>query len=93
MGEAARIGDASNHPGVLAGAGAATVVIAGLPAARLGDPHACAFPAPAGPHPSNAISKGSTTVKIGGQWAARKGDLTACGAQIISGAPNVRIGG
>ncbi len=93
MPNAARITDPTNHPGMLAGAGAANVKIAGLPAARIGDQHVCALPAPAGPHPANAVARGSTSVKIGGRWAARMGDTCACGATIVFGAPNVRIGG
>jgi uncharacterized Zn-binding protein involved in type VI secretion len=70
-----------------------TVLIAGLPAAVVGDVHSCAFPPPAGPHPPNLVAQGSLTVLVGGRPAARLGDLTACGAQIVAGAPNVLIGG
>ena len=93
MPAAARIGDPTNHPGVLAGAGMPTVRIEQRPAARVGDQHVCAFPPPAGPHPANAVTKGSATVRIGGMPAARQGDLCACGAQIVAGAITVKIGG
>jgi uncharacterized Zn-binding protein involved in type VI secretion len=63
--------------------GAPTVLIAGLPAARLGD--TC------GP---DAIIKGSATVMIEGKPAARIADSTASGGVILPpGAPTVLIGG
>jgi uncharacterized Zn-binding protein involved in type VI secretion len=63
--------------------GAPTVLIAGLPAARLGD--SCGV---------DAIVKGSATVMIGGAPAARIADLTASGGAVMPpGAPTVLIGG
>ncbi len=62
--------------------GSPTVLIGGLPAARLGD--TCG---------ADAIIMGSTTVLIGGMPAARIGDPTASGGAIIPpGAPTVLIG-
>lgn len=62
--------------------GAPTVLIGGLPAARLGD--TCGV---------DAIVKGSATVLIGGMPAARLADLTAAGGLVIGpGAPTVLIG-
>ena len=90
---AARILDPTGHPGMIAGPGVPTVLIGGLPAAVMGDQHACMFPPPAGPHPPNAIVSGCVTVLIGGRPAARMGDMTACGAPILAGAPTVLIGG
>ena len=93
MPPAARVGDATAHPGLISGPGVAAVLIGGLPAAVMGDVHTCAFPPPAGPHPPNPIAQGSLTVLIGGRSAARMGDITGCGAPIASGALNVLIGG
>jgi uncharacterized Zn-binding protein involved in type VI secretion len=63
--------------------GAPTVLIAGLPAARLGD--GCGV---------DAIVMGSMTVLIGGLPAARIGDPTAGGGAVVAiGAPTVLIGG
>jgi uncharacterized Zn-binding protein involved in type VI secretion len=63
--------------------GAPTVLIGGMPAARLGD--TCG---------ADAIIKGSATVMIGGMPAARVGDPTAGGGLIIPpGAVTVLIGG
>ncbi len=42
------------------------------------------------PNPAAAVGG---MVLIGGLPAARMGDTTSCGAKIISGAPNVLIGG
>ena len=63
--------------------GAPTVLIGGLPAARLGD--TCGV---------DAIVKGSATVLIGGLPAARITDLTAGGGAVMPpGALTVLIGG
>lgn len=63
--------------------GAPTVLIGGLPAARVGD--SCG---------ADAIVKGSMTVLIGGMPAARLADLTGGGGAVVGpGAPNVLIGG
>lgn len=93
MPPAARVTDATAHPGMITGPGVPTVLIGGLPAAVLGDMHACAIASPPGPHPPTPIAKGSATVLIGGRPAARLGDLTACGAPIVMGHPTVLIGG
>jgi uncharacterized Zn-binding protein involved in type VI secretion len=69
------------------------VLIGGMPAAVLGDNHACSMPPPAGPHPPSPIAKGSATVLIGGRPAARMGDMSSCGAPIVMGMPLVEIGG
>lgn len=90
MPPAARVGDPTNHPGTLVGPGVPTVQIGGMPAAVLGDAHACALPA--GPHPPNTVAVGSATVRVGGRGVARVGDLCACGASILVGCPTVQIG-
>ena len=92
MPPAARVFDATNHPGLVAGPGMPTVLINGQPAARLGDQHVCALPPPAGPHPPTPLAGGSATVSIGGQPAARLGDTAGCGAVIVVASPNVMIG-
>jgi len=66
--------------------GTATVIIAGQPAAKVGDMLTCTGP-------PDTISKGSATVLIGGQPAARQGDSTAHGGTIAAGCPTVIIGG
>jgi uncharacterized Zn-binding protein involved in type VI secretion len=71
--------------------GVPTVLIGGLPAATVGTPHICSFPA--GHPPTAIVPPGCPTVLIGGLPAARMGDLAACGAPIIMGAPTVMIGG
>lgn len=92
---AARVGDMTGHPGVITGPGVATVLIGGMPAATVGDQHACSMPPPAGPHPPTVIvPPGCLTVFIGGKPAARVGDLAGCGAPILPpGCPTVMIGG
>lgn len=71
--------------GPIAAPGAPTVLIGGLPAARVGDMCVCVGP-------PDAIALGSFTVLIGGQPAARMGDLTAHGGVIVLGYPTVLIG-
>ena len=93
MPPAARVGDPTGHPGAITGPGVPTVLIGGMPAAVVGDLHACSMPPLAGPHPPTPIAKGSATVLIGGRPAARVGDLVGCGAPIIMGMVTVEIGG
>lgn len=90
---AARVGDPTAHPGIIAGPGVPTVLIAGMPAATVGTLHTCAFPPPAVHPPTPILPPGCPTVLIGGLPAARMGDLAGCGAPIIMGAPTVMIGG
>lgn len=66
--------------------GSPTVLIGGLPAARVGDMAVCTGP-------PDTISQGSGTVMIGGMAAARLGDSTAHGGTIIWGCFTVIIGG
>jgi uncharacterized Zn-binding protein involved in type VI secretion len=58
--------------------GCPTVLIGGLPAARVGDICTCAGP-------PDVIATGSTSVLIGGMPAARMGDMTAHGGAIVMG--------
>jgi uncharacterized Zn-binding protein involved in type VI secretion len=88
MANAARVTDPSTHGGVVTGPGVPTVLIGGLPAAVMGDLHACSQP-----HPPTPFSLGSATVQIGGRPALRMGDVCGCGAAAVLGAPTVQIGG
>lgn len=65
--------------------GAPTVIVAGMPQARISDQCTCVGP-------PDVIVKGSATVLVAGMPAARLGDMTAHGGVITTGAPNVLIG-
>lgn len=71
--------------GPISGPGAATVLIAGMPAAVVGDMAVCVGP-------PDTIAAGSATVMIGGKPAARMGDSTTHGGAILLGAFTVMIG-
>lgn len=64
--------------------GCPTVLIAGQPAARVGDMLTCSGP-------PDSIIMGSSTVMIGGMPAARMGDSTAHGGVVVAGCPTVNI--
>lgn len=66
--------------------GAPTVLIGGLPAAKVGDMCVCTGP-------PDSIVAGSGTVMIEGMPAARMGDSTAHGGNIVLGELTVMIGG
>ncbi len=66
--------------------GAPTVLIGGLPAAKVGDMCVCTGP-------PDSIVAGSGTVLIEGMPAARMGDSTAHGGSIVLGCATVMIGG
>jgi len=74
------------HVGGPIALGCFTVLVGGLPAARMGDMAVCVGP-------PDAIALGSATVMIGGSPAARMGDMTAHGGAIVLGCPTVLIGG
>lgn len=65
--------------------GEATVLIGGMPAARVGDMATCSGP-------PDTIVAGSATVFVGGMPAARMGDSTSHGGSIVAGLPTVLIG-
>jgi uncharacterized Zn-binding protein involved in type VI secretion len=66
--------------------GAPTVLIGGLPAARVGDIAICTGP------PDAIAPPGAPTVLMGGSPAARIGDQTVHGGVIVAGCPTVLIG-
>jgi uncharacterized Zn-binding protein involved in type VI secretion len=96
MGAAARITDMHICPMLNPGGvphvggpimvGEPTVLIGGIPAARVGDLATCAGP-------PDTIAAGSSSVMIGGMPAARVGDSTAHGGSIVMGEFTVLIGG
>ena len=92
---AARIGDLTAHGGVIV-VGCPTVLIGGMPAARLGDMHTCPMVTVLVPHVGGPIALGSATVLIGNMPAARMGDMATCVGPpdtIVSGCMTVLIGG
>jgi uncharacterized Zn-binding protein involved in type VI secretion len=94
---AARIGDTTSHGGSIV-AGAPTVLIGGMPAARMNDMHVCPLVnpgVPPPPHVGGPALIGSPTVLICGQMALRMGDMAQCSGppdSIVAGCPTVLIG-
>ncbi len=94
---AARMGDSTAHGGTII-LGQPTVLIGGMPAARVGDMHVCPMMTPGVPpipHVGGPVSLGSTGVLIGGMPAARMGDMLVCTGPpdtIIMGCMTVLIG-
>lgn len=77
---AARIGDMTAHGGSIV-MGYPTVLIGGMPAARLLDMHVCPMLTPCLPpipHVGGPVLLGSAGVLIGGMPAARMGDMAMC---------------
>jgi uncharacterized Zn-binding protein involved in type VI secretion len=96
MPPAARVGDVTAHGGTIVGPGAPNVLIGGLPAALVGDMHACplvdAVPHVGGP----VLPPGALTVLISGRPAAVMGGLCTCTGPpdtVVLGAMNVLVGG
>lgn len=71
--------------GPIIGPGCPTILIAGLPAACVGDLAACVGP-------PDSIIQGSATVLFGGKPAAFMGSTTTHGGVVAIGVPNVLIG-
>ena len=75
---AARMGDLTAHGGTIM-LGCPTVLIGGMPAARVSDMHTCPLVNGVVPHVGGPIiPPGGVTVLIGGMPAARVGDLLTC---------------
>ena len=74
---AARLTDMTAHGGVIV-VGCPTVLIGGMPAARIGDMHVCPMVTGVVPHVGGPVMLGSPTVLIGGIPAARMGDMVTC---------------
>jgi len=66
-------------------AGAANVLIGGLPVALIGDKCLCVGP-------PDAIASGSASVTVNGKGIARLGDATVHGGKIMEGEPTVLVG-
>ncbi len=79
-------GTAPHVGGPILPPGCPTVLIGGMPAARVGDMAVCVGP-------PDSIMLGSMSVLIGGMPAARMGDSTVHGGSIMTGFPTVLIGG
>lgn len=71
--------------GPVVGPGAPTVMIAYMPAARVGDMAVCVGP-------PDSIVMGSFKVMITNMPAARLTSMTAHGGTVVAGAPTVMIG-
>jgi uncharacterized Zn-binding protein involved in type VI secretion len=69
------------HVGGPTSSGESTVIIGGMPAARVGDSLVCFG------GPPDSIAQGEPTVIIGGKPAARLGDSTSHGGVIVAGCP------
>ncbi|HWA59186.1 MAG TPA: PAAR domain-containing protein [Gemmatimonadales bacterium] len=95
---AARVGDMHVCPMVTPGVppiphvggpvlppGGLTVLIGGMPAARVGDMCLCVGP-------PDVVAMGAFTVLIGGMPAAQMGSMTAHGGTIVLGCPTVMVG-
>lgn len=86
MPQAARVGDEISHGGNIV-AGSPNVFINGPASARVGDAVLCDI------HGSQTVASGSTTVFVNGPAKARVGDSISCGATIVTGSPDVIVGG
>jgi uncharacterized Zn-binding protein involved in type VI secretion len=62
--------------------GCPTVLVGGMPAARMGDQATCTGP-------PDVIALGNPTVLVGGKPVARMGDMTVHGGSIVMGCPTV----
>lgn len=91
MPAAARVSDTTNHGGTIIGPGVATVLVTGMPAAVVGDMHACSLPPVAHQPTVSAFPAGSSTVMIQGRPALRTSDTCLCGAAAAVGEPTVLI--
>ncbi len=91
---AARLGDPSGHGGAVV-MGCPTVMIGGMPAARVGDMHVCPMLTGLVPHVGGPIALGSFTVLVSAMPQARQSDMAVCVGPpdlVAMGAPTVMVG-
>ena len=91
---AGRLGDMTGHGGVIT-LGLPTVLIAGMPAARVTDIHVCPMLTGPVPHVGGPVTMGGNMVLIGGVPAARATSIVTCAGPpdvLTMGAPTVLIG-
>lgn len=92
---AARLTDPTVHGGIIVAPGCPTVLIGGLPAARITDMHTCPMVTGIVPHVGGPIILGSFTVLVGGMPQARETDMLTCVGPpdtILMGCPTVLVG-
>lgn len=80
----ARLGDITSHGGTIV-TGAERTLVDRMPAARMGDLHACPE------HGITEIAQGSKKTLIEGKPAARLCDVTDCGAMIVTGSDTALV--
>lgn len=91
---AARLTDPTAHGGAIT-AGCPTVLIGKLPAARIGDVHACPMATGPVPHVGGPLVLGSFTVLVGGVPQSRQSDTLVCLGPpdtVMMGEPTVLVG-
>ncbi|MGE4449747.1 PAAR domain-containing protein [Oryzomicrobium sp.] len=82
-----RLGDSTNHGGVVVSA-SGTYTIMGKGVARVGDQVTC----PIKGHPMAVIVEGDPNWLIDGRAVALDGHKTSCGASLIASLPNLGRG-
>ncbi len=92
MPSAVRVGDSTNHGGIIVGPGASTVLIGNMPAAVATDNHVCSLPPDSHQPTASIFPSGSGTVLIANMPALRTTDTCICGAMAVVGEPTVEIG-
>lgn len=83
-----RLGDPTDHGGVVISVSAVRYIVNGKPVARKGDVCSC----PRKGHDTCTIVEGDTNYRIDGVPVAFEGHHTSCGAMLISTAPNFTKG-
>lgn len=83
----ARLGDTSDHGGVIISA-SSNVKANGIEVARQGDQHSC----PIKGHGITPLTASVTDVKVNGRLVITIGSQAGCGAVIDSGSPDVNAG-
>ena len=91
---AARLSDPTVHGGIIV-MGCPTVLIDGLPAARIGDMHTCPMVTVIVPHVGGPLIMGAFTVIVGGMPQSRVSDMLICIGPpdaVANGSPTVTVG-
>lgn len=87
MGNAVRLGDGSDHGGVMISAGSA-VVVNGVQLCLDQDMHSCPLPY----HGITPVTATSSVKTTDGKRVIKIGDIAGCGAIIVQGSPTLTVG-
>ena len=92
MASIVRVGDSTNHGGIVVGPGVASVLAEGMPVVTMGDMHVCSLPPNSHQPTASSFIASNATVLVDGEPVVTTIDSCGCGAMAVVGSPTVLVG-